>query len=94
MAHQSWNGWKFQIYWKKIEWFNPRISSKGNNIFCVSFQIYFLKDNNKSSHQVGNLKLKPLDLEVSYNKNIIINKLEVGLTGTRIEWSDSGKKYK
>ena len=24
-AYQYWNYWKFQIYWNKLEWLNPRI---------------------------------------------------------------------
>ena len=23
-ANQMWNDWKFQIYWNKIEWVNPK----------------------------------------------------------------------
>ena len=24
MENQSWNDWKFQIHWNKLEWLNPR----------------------------------------------------------------------
>ena len=27
-ANQYWNDWKFQIYWNKLEWVNPRSRNK------------------------------------------------------------------
>ena len=41
MENQSWNDWRFQIHWNKIDWVNPRNGSKGNNPFCV-FLRYFV----------------------------------------------------
>ena len=40
MENQSWNDWKFKIYWSKLEWVNPRSRIEGNNKFCVSSNIY------------------------------------------------------
>ena len=60
MDNQSWDDWKFKIHWNKLEWVNPRNFSEGNNPFCVSSTIFYLKDNNKTSHWVGHSKLNPL----------------------------------
>ena len=61
MENQSWNEWRFQIHWNKIDWVNPRNSSKGNNPFCVFSKIFCLKDNNKTAHWVTQSKLNPPD---------------------------------
>ena len=58
--------------------------SEGRNTFRVSSNKLCLKDNDKTSHWVGNSKLKPLDLEAFYKIKIIINELEDSLTGTTI----------
>ena len=52
MTNQSWNDWKFQIHWNKIEWVNPRSDTEGNNLFCVSYKTICLKDNNRTAHWV------------------------------------------
>ena len=42
-ANQSWNDWKFQIHWNKLEWQNPKICHEQKNPFvCLlkkTFQI-------------------------------------------------------
>ena len=70
MANQSWNDWKFQIHWNKLEWVNPRSPIEGNNPFCVSSEKLYLTDNNKSAHGDGHLELKPLDIEGFLMKKI------------------------
>ena len=62
MENQSWNDWKFQIYWNILEWDNPGSRIEGKIPFCVSSEKFCLKDNKKNSHWVGHQKLKPLDL--------------------------------
>ena len=52
MANQSWNDWKFQIPWDKLEWLNPRSLIERKNTFCVSSNKLCLKDNNKTAHWV------------------------------------------
>ena len=51
-----------------------------------------MKDNDKTSHWVGNSKPKPLDLEDFYKIKIIMKELEDSLTGTTIEHTDYGMK--
>ena len=63
MENKSWNEWKFQIHWNKLEWVNIRSHTEGNNPFCVSSNKFCLKDNNKNANWVGNLELNPLHLE-------------------------------
>ena len=50
MANKSWNDQKFQIYWNKPNWVNPRSRIEGNNPFCVSTKKLHFKDNYKTSH--------------------------------------------
>ena len=84
MENQSWNYWKFQIHWNKLEWVNSRSRIEVNNPFCVYSNKFCLKDNNKTVHWVGHSKLKPLYLEYFYKIIIIINELEAILTVTSI----------
>ena len=89
MENQSWNDYKFEIHWSKLEWVNPRSCIGGRKLFCVYSKKFCLEDNSKTAHQVGHLKLKPVDLEDFYKIKNIINELETILTGTSIEHSDS-----
>ena len=52
MSNQSYNDWKFQIHWNKLEWVNKRGPIEGENNLCVSSNELFLKDNNKTAHWV------------------------------------------
>ena len=88
MENQSWNDWKFHIHWNKIDWVNPRSCIEVKNPFCVSSKKLCLKDNNKTSHWVGHSKLKTLYLKDFYNRKIIINEIEAGLSGNKIGHSD------
>ena len=63
MKNQKWNNWKFQIYWNKLQWVNPRGRIEEKNTFCVSSKTLCLKDNNKTAHWIGHSKLKTLDTE-------------------------------
>ena len=91
MANQSWNEWKFQTYWNKFEWVNPRSRIEGNNPFFLPSKKFCYKDNDKNSYWVGHSKLRPLDLE-DFLKEKIINKIEASLTWVSIEKSNSGMK--
>ena len=66
MSNQSWNEQKFQTHWNKLEWVNTRSSSKGKNLFYVSSNEFYLKDNNKTVNWVNNQKLKHQNLEVFF----------------------------
>ena len=66
MENQSWNDYKFEIHWSKLEWVNPRSCIGGRKFFCVYSKKFCLEDNSKTAHQVGHLKLKPVDLEDFY----------------------------
>ena len=57
MENQSWNYWKFQIHWNRLEWVNPRIFIEGDNPFYVSSKKFYLKDNNRTAHWVGHFKI-------------------------------------
>ena len=35
-ANQSWDDFKLQIHWNKIEWVDPRCQDERKNPFCVS----------------------------------------------------------
>ena len=48
-----WNYWKFQKYWNKLEWVNPRIPDERKNPFCVSCKNMCFKDNVQPVHWVG-----------------------------------------
>ena len=66
MSNQSWNERKLQTHWNIIEWVNTRSSSKGKNLFYVSSNEFYLKDNNKTANWVNNQKLKHQNLEVFF----------------------------
>ena len=42
-ANQSWDDWKFQIHWNKIDWVIPRSCDEQKNPFCVSSKKNVLK---------------------------------------------------
>ena len=90
MVNQSWNSLKFQIYWNKLKWVNPRSHDEGNNPFCVSSKKFCLKDNNKTEHWVGHSKLKPMYIEYCFKIKNIINELEASLTVATIKQSNYG----
>ena len=92
MVNQSWNDRKFQIHWKNVELVNPINRSEGKNLFCASSKKFYLKDNDKTSYQVGHSNLKPLGLEKILKIKIMINELEASLTRTIIEQSDYSMK--
>ena len=62
MENHSWNECQFQIYWNIFEWINTKNTSKVNNHFGVSSNIFYLKDTIKTSHWVGHSKIIPLNL--------------------------------
>ena len=51
------------MHWNKLEWVNPRSCIEGKSTFGVYSNKFSLKDNNKTAHLVGHLKLKPMNLE-------------------------------
>ena len=42
MVNQSWNDWRFQIYWNMLEWVNPRSHSESKNQIFVSSKECFV----------------------------------------------------
>ena len=60
MENQSWDYCTFQIHWNKLEWLNPRNHIEQKKSICVSSK-KCLKDNDKTAHWFGHLKLKPLN---------------------------------
>ena len=54
--NQNCNDQKFQIHWNKLEWENPRNCNEQKNPYCVSSKDFYLKDNNKAAHWVGQAK--------------------------------------
>ena len=84
MANNFLNKWKFKIHWNKFEWVNPRNRNERKNPFCVSSNFFFLTDNNKTTHWVGNSKLKPLDKNDLFKRKKVIDDIQASLTVTKI----------
>ena len=43
-ANKWWNGWKFQLYWHKLEWVDPKYNPKRVKPFPVSSMFFtFIK---------------------------------------------------
>ena len=57
--------WKFQIYWNKLEWVNPRSRDEIKNPFCVSSKKFVLKITKKTCTLGRSLKTKiPINRQV------------------------------
>ena len=80
MEKQRWNNPKIQTHWNKIQYVNSKVTLK-ERITFVFLIGFVLKDNKKSAHQVGDLKLKLLNLEAFYKRKRIINRIEASLIG-------------
>ena len=40
-SNRRWNDQKFQLYWNKLEWVNPRIKNKRKQPYSVSSNIFY-----------------------------------------------------
>ena len=69
-ANQWWNDWKLQLHWNKLEWVSPRSQIKRNKPYSVSSQKKLNKVDIKS-HWVGHSKLKELDTNHFFEKEMI-----------------------
>ena len=77
-ANMCWNYWKSQLYWHKLEWVNPRSQIKGKTLFSL-FNFYKNKGD-RTSHWVGDSKLKELDINDFFERKQIIEDMESELT--------------
>ena len=80
MEKQRWNNQKIQTHWNKIQQVNSKVTLK-ERITFVFLIGFVLKDNKKAAHQVGDLKLKLLNLEAFYKRKRIVNRIEASLIG-------------
>ena len=59
-SNKWWNDCKFQLHWNKLEWVNPKISTKGINSIQLLKKTFYLNKNDRTAHWVGHSKLKEL----------------------------------
>ena len=43
-ANKWWNDWRFQFYWNKLEWVNPKSITKRDKPYSVSSRNYLNKN--------------------------------------------------
>ena len=67
-ANRWWNYWKFQLYWNKLEWVDPKSIPKIVKPFSVSSKKFYINNNDRTAHFVGNSKLNPLDIVDFYKR--------------------------
>ena len=53
-----WNDWKFQLYWNKLEWVDPKSTPKIVKAYSVSSKKFYISNNDRTAHFVGHSKLK------------------------------------
>ena len=42
-ANDHWNDWRFQLYWNKLEWADPKKINSKNNPFYSSTHKFYIK---------------------------------------------------
>ena len=89
MANQNWNDWKFQIYWNKLEWVNPRSHIEQKIHFVCLLKNSIFKIILKLHIGLVALNKTPLKQQIFKNKEFI-NYLQPSLTKATIEQSDYG----
>ena len=57
-SNRWWNDWKFQLYWNKLEWVDPKSTPKRVKPFSVSSKKLYINKNDRAAHSVGHSKLK------------------------------------
>ena len=57
-----WNDWKFQLHWNMLEWIDPKTIPKIVKPFSVSSNKFYIDNNDRTAHFVGNYKLTLLDI--------------------------------
>ena len=62
-----WNDWKFQLHWNMLEWVDPKSTPKRVKSFSVSSKKFYINNNDRTAHFVGNSKLTTLDIVDFYN---------------------------
>ena len=70
---------RFQLHWNKIEWINPRSTTKRNKPFSVSSKNH-LNKNDRTYHWVDHSSLKELDTIDFFKITQIIEEMEYELT--------------
>ena len=68
-SNMWWNGWRFQLYWKILEWVDPKSTTKRVKPFSVSSKKLYIYNNDRTAHFVGHSRLTPLDIVDFYLKN-------------------------
>ena len=60
-ANKWWNYLKFQLYWNKLEWLDPKTLIRRDKPYSVSSKIFYLNKNDRTDQWVGHSQLKELD---------------------------------
>ena len=75
-SNRWWNDWKFQLHWNMLEWVDPKSTPNRVKLFSVSSKKFFINNNDRTAHFVGNSKLNPLDIVDFYIKKQINERME------------------
>ena len=57
-SNRWWNDWKFQLYWNKLEWVDPKSTPKRVKPFSLISKKFYISRNDRTAHFVGHYKLK------------------------------------
>ena len=67
-SNRWWNDCKLQFHWNKIEWVDPKSTSKILKPFSVSSKKLYISKNDRTAHFVGHSQLKELDIDDFYKR--------------------------
>ena len=70
-SNRWWNDQKFQLHWNKLEWVDPKSTPKRVMAYSVSSKKFWINNNDRTAHFVGNSKLKELDIDNFYKRKQI-----------------------
>ena len=62
--------------WNKIEWVDPKSTTKIVKPFSVSSKKLYISKNDRTAHFFGHSKLKELDIDDFYKRNQINEEME------------------
>ena len=57
-ANKWWNDWKSQLNWNKLEWVDPKYTTKRDKPYSISSKTFYLDKNDRAAHWVGHSKLE------------------------------------
>ena len=68
------------MHWKKLEWVDPKPTPKIFKPYSVSSKKFYISNNDRTAHFVGNFKLKELDIDDFYKRKHINEEMEAEMT--------------